>query len=250
MAHLQDQLDLITENTRNLVQPERLAISDRAVEELFTTGIEQHILPVGAKAPEFELPDATGRTVRSQDLLALGPLVINFFRGRWCPYCVTELEAWRDLYPVVREQGGLVVAISPQTQRQSDFTAGSVGQPVRPDVLRARLSAELLPQHSGQHSFCEWGRELAAAAAGHLRGGAGWHGGVCRGVCRFSRAARAGRGAGTVAGPATIVPATIVFELPASLCILGGREASIGYMRQAAGRCPGGFVSFQNDNYY
>ncbi|ACO34458.1 MULTISPECIES: peroxiredoxin-like family protein [Acidobacterium] len=124
MAHLQDQLDLITENTRNLVQPERLAISDRAVEELFTTGIEQHILPVGAKAPEFELPDATGRTVRSQDLLALGPLVINFFRGRWCPYCVTELEAWRDLYPVVREQGGLVVAISPQTQRQSDFTAG------------------------------------------------------------------------------------------------------------------------------
>uniref|UniRef100_A0A7V5CSN3 thioredoxin-dependent peroxiredoxin n=1 Tax=Acidobacterium capsulatum TaxID=33075 RepID=A0A7V5CSN3_9BACT len=124
MAHLQDQLDLITENTRNLVQPERLAISDRAVEELFTTGIEQRILPVSAKAPEFELPDATGRTVRSQDLLALGPLVINFFRGRWCPYCVTELEAWRDLYPVVREQGGLVVAISPQTQRQSDFTAG------------------------------------------------------------------------------------------------------------------------------
>jgi peroxiredoxin len=124
MAHLQDQLDLITENTRNLVQPDRLAISDRAVEELFTTGIEQRILPVGAKAPEFELPDATGRTVRSQDLLALGPLVINFFRGRWCPYCVTELEAWRDLYPVVREQGGLVVAISPQTQRQSDFTAG------------------------------------------------------------------------------------------------------------------------------
>lgn len=124
MAHLQDQLDHITENTRTLVQPERLAISDRAVEELFATGIEDRILPVGAKAPEFELPDASGRTVRSQDLLALGPLLINFFRGRWCPYCVTELEAWRDLYPVIREQGGLIVAISPQTQRQSDFTAG------------------------------------------------------------------------------------------------------------------------------
>jgi peroxiredoxin len=124
MGHLQDQLDHITENTRTLVQPERLAVIDRAVEELFVSGIEERILPVGAKIPEFELPDSSGKMVRSEDLLALGPLVISFFRGRWCPYCVTELEAWRDLYPVVREWGGLVVGISPQTQRQSDFTAG------------------------------------------------------------------------------------------------------------------------------
>lgn len=124
MPHLQDQLDEITANTRTLVQPERLAIGERAVEELFATGIEQNILPVGAKIPEFALPDASGRIVRSSDLLALGPVVLDFFRGRWCPYCVTELEAWRDLYPIVRERGGLVAAISPQTTRQSDFTQG------------------------------------------------------------------------------------------------------------------------------
>lgn len=124
MPHLQDQLDQIAAQTRNLVQPERLAIGERSIEELFATGIEQQILPVGATAPEFSLPDFSGRTVRSSDLLALGPLVINFFRGRWCPYCITELEAWRDLYPALRERGALVVGISPQTQRQSDFTAG------------------------------------------------------------------------------------------------------------------------------
>ncbi|GGH14913.1 peroxiredoxin-like family protein [Silvibacterium dinghuense] len=124
MPHLQDQLDEITANTRTLVQPERLAIGERAVEELFATGIEQKILGVGAKIPEFALPDANGRRVNSSDLLALGPLVVNFFRGRWCPYCVTELEVWRDLYPIVRERGGLLVAISPQTTRQSDFTQG------------------------------------------------------------------------------------------------------------------------------
>jgi peroxiredoxin len=122
MPHLQDQLDEITANTRTLVQPERLAINDRAVEDLFATGIEQRILPVGAKAPEFALPDSSGRSVRSSDLLALGPLIISFFRGRWCPYCVTELEAWRDLYPVVRERKALLIAVSPQTIRQSDFT--------------------------------------------------------------------------------------------------------------------------------
>jgi peroxiredoxin len=124
MPHLQDQLDEITANTRTLVQPERLAINDRAVEDLFATGIEQHILPVGAKAPAFTLSDASGRIVKSADLLALGPVILNFFRGRWCPYCITELEAWRDLYPIVRERGGLLVSISPQTIRQSDFTQG------------------------------------------------------------------------------------------------------------------------------
>lgn len=123
MPHLQDQLDEITTRTRTLVQPERLAIGERSIEELFATGIEQRILPVGATAPDFELPDFSGKLVRSSDLLALGPLIVNFFRGRWCPYCVTEIETWRDLYPVLRERGALVVAISPQAQRQSDFTA-------------------------------------------------------------------------------------------------------------------------------
>ena len=129
MPHLQDQLDEITANTRNLVQPERMAISERAVQELFASGIENRILPVGAIAPEFTLPDASGRPVRSADLLALGPLVLNFFRGRWCAYCITELEAWRDLYPSLREAGALLAAIGPQTARQSDFMVGQHGLP-------------------------------------------------------------------------------------------------------------------------
>jgi peroxiredoxin len=54
-------------------------------------------------------------------MLALGPLVVKFFRGRWCPYCVTELEAWRDLHGTLRERGVLMAAISPQTEQQNDF---------------------------------------------------------------------------------------------------------------------------------
>jgi peroxiredoxin len=123
LPSLQDRLDRITQNTRALVQPERLAISERATAELLASGIEDRVLKVGAQAPEFNLPDArTGKPVRSTDLLALGPLVINFFRGRWCPYCVTELETWRDLHADLRRRGAFFVAISPQTKRQNDFT--------------------------------------------------------------------------------------------------------------------------------
>jgi peroxiredoxin len=126
---LQDQLDSITSRTRTLVQAERMAIGERAVAELFASGIEERILPMGANAPEFALKDSNGKVLRSQDLLEQGPLVIKFFRGRWCPYCMTELEAWRDLYGQLRERGALLVAISPQIERQSDFMAGQHGLP-------------------------------------------------------------------------------------------------------------------------
>lgn len=131
MPHsLQDQLDRITQNTRSLVQPERLAISERATAELFATGIEDRVLKPGSEAPPFALEDArTGKPIRSADLLAVGPVIVNFFRGRWCPYCVTELETWRDLYPEVRRRGALFVAISPQTTRQNNFAIEQHGLP-------------------------------------------------------------------------------------------------------------------------
>jgi peroxiredoxin len=127
---LQEKLDQITQTTRKLVQAERLAVSERETAELFATGIEERALQVGAQAPAFTLPDAlTGKLVHSADLLAMGPLVVKFFRGRWCPYCVTELEMWRELQPEVRRLGGLLVAISPQTRRQNDFMVQQHGLP-------------------------------------------------------------------------------------------------------------------------
>jgi peroxiredoxin len=119
---LQEKLDAITTKTRGLVQPERLAISEQATAELFASGIEDRILQPGAPAPGFSLTDArTGKPVHSADLLALGPLVVSFFRGRWCPYCITELETWRELAPELRSRGAIFVAIAPQTVRQSGF---------------------------------------------------------------------------------------------------------------------------------
>ena len=127
---LQPQLDEITQNTRRLVQPERLLLSEQLIADLFNTGIEGRKLSVGAAAPPIALPEcASGRTVNGADLLALGPLIVSFFRGRWDPYCVTELEMWRDLYPEVRRRRALLVAISPQTMRQSEFAIQQYGLP-------------------------------------------------------------------------------------------------------------------------
>ena len=93
MGWLQDQLDQISEQTRRLVQAERLQPSENAVAELFSSGIEQQIIFVGELAPEFALPDSNGRIVRSTDLLALGPVIVTSFAVGGAP------TAWRNLQP-------------------------------------------------------------------------------------------------------------------------------------------------------
>jgi len=86
---LQDQLDRITQNTRALVQPERLEFSERIIAELFATGIEDRILKPGSPAPAFSLKDAvTNKLVNSADLLAPGPCLswpLSGYSGRLTP---------------------------------------------------------------------------------------------------------------------------------------------------------------------
>lgn len=117
------QLDEITANTRALVPADRLARTERLVEDLRQTGIENRVLGRGATVPGFALRSATGKLVRSSDLLALGSVVLKFFRGRWDPYDMTELEAWEALQLNLRRRRALLVALSPQTPRQNAFTA-------------------------------------------------------------------------------------------------------------------------------
>jgi len=103
------------------VPRETQAIHAQAVAELKAQHLAANILPVGAKAPAFELPDHDGKMVSSADLLAKGRLVLCFIRGRWCPFCVGQMEAMNLILPQIQQAGATLVAISPQTVKQSFF---------------------------------------------------------------------------------------------------------------------------------
>ena len=101
------------------VPAEIQAIHARVITELRQSGIMERALQLGGKAPGFELSDHKGTRVRCIDLLREGPLVVCFFRGRWCPFCVGQLEAMNAISAEVQPLGASIVAISPQTQHQS-----------------------------------------------------------------------------------------------------------------------------------
>ena len=71
-------------------------------------------LKPGDAIPAFLLPNAESRLVASDDLLARGCLVINFFRGNWCPYCRQTL-ALEAALPEIEAAGGQLVALTPDT---------------------------------------------------------------------------------------------------------------------------------------
>jgi peroxiredoxin len=97
------------------------AVHARAVAGLKGQGLAAHVLNIGAKAPSFELPDHNGKPVSSAHLLARGRLVVSFIRGRWCPFCVGQMEAMSFVAGEIAAAGATLVAVSPQTEKQSYF---------------------------------------------------------------------------------------------------------------------------------
>jgi peroxiredoxin len=88
---------------------------DEIVLGLKTTGVGGAAPGVGEIFPEFALPSARGGYLGLGDLLAQGPVVLNFSRGRWCPYCVHELAAWGEALPALNANGARFLEVTGET---------------------------------------------------------------------------------------------------------------------------------------
>jgi peroxiredoxin len=94
-------------------------VLQRATQRLVESGIADSASGVGDRFPDFALPNVVGNAISSQDLLRMGPLVVSFYRGGWCPYCNLELRAYQAILPEIRDLGADFVAISPQQPDES-----------------------------------------------------------------------------------------------------------------------------------
>ena len=110
---LLEQIQEMQKGFMEQVSQENLKIMQSATEKLVTSGIVEKRLKEGDKMPVFSLSNAISETVSSNTLLSKGPLVINFYRGSWCPYCNLELRAFQEALPEITDLGAQLVAISP-----------------------------------------------------------------------------------------------------------------------------------------
>ena len=116
---LQSKLDELKAGFALKLPSEARELMHRATEELIASGAAGRALKVGDQAPPFVLKDLDDNDVSSAALLALGPMIVSFYRGVWCPYCNLDLQALQAALPEFKKRGARLVTISPQTASNS-----------------------------------------------------------------------------------------------------------------------------------
>lgn len=96
-------------------------------------------MKTGDPAPDFELPDAAGKSVRLSDFAGKRPVVLYFYPKDETPGCTAEACAFRDSHEAFRETGAEVIGVSSDSEESH-----------RKFAERHRLPFTLLSDHGGK----------------------------------------------------------------------------------------------------
>jgi peroxiredoxin len=122
-APVRKELEEFRQKSSRSAPPERIRAYEQGIEDVRKSGVLDKALKIGGRAPDFELPSASGKNVKLSELLARGPVVVTWYRGGWCPYCNIALRGLHNRLPEIRSAGATLVAISPETPDNSLSTA-------------------------------------------------------------------------------------------------------------------------------
>ena len=86
-------------------------------------------IAVGKAAPAFSLLDANGKTVNLADFKGQSNVMLLFFRGHWCPFCMSQLEDIQSLFPELDSYNVQLLGISPDSAEKAQGIAEQFDQP-------------------------------------------------------------------------------------------------------------------------
>jgi peroxiredoxin len=128
---LKEQLEAFRCESEANAEPHVVAAVRRSIRELAETGLVAKAVKAGETAPPFRLRCRRGGFINLSDLLDHGPVVVTFFWGDWCPFCVLQLQALATAHSEIERLGATLVALSPQARSESS-SPGSDGEPPFP----------------------------------------------------------------------------------------------------------------------
>lgn len=71
-------------------------------------------LKLGEKAPDFKAINQNGDVFTLYDKLESGPVIVSFYRGAWCRYCMAQMKNYQDSIAYLSDMNVQIVAISPE----------------------------------------------------------------------------------------------------------------------------------------
>jgi len=117
---LSDQLGVVRLRQKKKLPKQAQTTIDTSITDLRKQGIGQGAPKKGDTLPDFTLPKTGGGTVQLSELVKNGPVVVTFYRGSWCPYCVVQLSDYQKHLTEIAGAGGQLVAITPEETARSE----------------------------------------------------------------------------------------------------------------------------------
>jgi peroxiredoxin len=89
---------------------------------LLTTPITPSGLKVGDKAPSFTATDQFGKQISLDESLSNGKVILTFYRGAWCRYCMKQFRNYQDSLALIEAKGATLIAITPEHEEGVEKT--------------------------------------------------------------------------------------------------------------------------------
>ncbi|KGJ93970.1 redoxin domain-containing protein [Colwellia psychrerythraea] len=109
MPSLTDRLRKYKNSFEKSVPAEVLEVLSRNISLLQKKHSLQNKLNVGSVIEHGQIYGSKGHIVELDNVLLQAPIIINFIRGAWCPYCMLELQQWHKFIKSVDEPINFIV---------------------------------------------------------------------------------------------------------------------------------------------
>jgi peroxiredoxin len=87
----------------------------------------KNLFAVGESAPNFNGVDQNGISINSSEVLASKNIVLIFYRGSWCPYCIKHLKKVQDNLESIEKTGTKVIVVTSEAPYSIEKTISKTG---------------------------------------------------------------------------------------------------------------------------
>lgn len=109
---LQEKLDVKKSSSK--APPTVKKIMEESLKDLKNSGIEDKAVSKNMDLPKFMVGPKS-----ISDIYKSGPVVVKFFRGSWCPYCMIELKEYKRLAQQFQRANCTLIVLSPDTEKEN-----------------------------------------------------------------------------------------------------------------------------------
>lgn len=121
MSYAEQYQQIVQQFMAGLTDDARTVV-EQSFAEIMSSPWGDNALKEGAMATDFTLPNVKGEPVQLSNLLKNGPVILNFYRGGWCPFCNLEFKSLHDILPQINQRGATLIGISPELPDNSMST--------------------------------------------------------------------------------------------------------------------------------